>query len=114
MEKRVQIVKNGPYKVTGGVPLVGAFIVTDDEGISQSWGRGKQYEDKDTYFLCRCGGSDSKPYCDGTHAKNGFKGNEVATRGAGPVRKYSGEKVDLLDEEEFCASMRFCDGAPRE
>jgi len=113
MEKRIQIVKNGPYKVTGGVPLVVAFIETDDENISQKWGRGKQYGDQDPYFLCRCGSSDSKPYCDGTHAKKGFKGNEVATRGAGATKKYSGEKVDLLDEEGLCASMRFCDGAPR-
>ncbi|MDU1890285.1 MAG: CDGSH iron-sulfur domain-containing protein [Dysgonomonas sp.] len=31
-------------------------------------------ETKEKAALCRCGGSHNKPYCDGTHAKIGFKG----------------------------------------
>lgn len=36
---------------------------------------GKLSEAKtDTIYLCRCGGSSNKPYCDGSHKRNGFSG----------------------------------------
>jgi CDGSH-type Zn-finger protein len=68
----VQVIptENGPYKVTGPIELV------DPEGNPIAV-PGK------TVFLCRCGGSTNKPFCDGTHSKIGFQGAMAAVAGAG-------------------------------
>ena len=50
---------NGPLILTGPLTVVGAN------------GRTAYAE---TTFLCRCGASGNKPYCDGTHKKIGFAG----------------------------------------
>jgi CDGSH-type Zn-finger protein len=58
---------NGPYKVTGPVTIVDAD--------------GSEYElpdDGRPVALCRCGGSTTKPFCDGTHSKIGFDAAERA------------------------------------
>jgi len=50
--------KDGPYRVTGGIPLVG------DSGEDQPRNRGVSVEH---YALCRCGHSQNKPFCSGMH-----------------------------------------------
>ena len=60
-EKAVfKVIAGGPLKVSGSfeIKLPGTGLV----------------EQKDTIYLCRCGDSSSKPYCDGTHKRNGFSG----------------------------------------
>jgi uncharacterized Fe-S cluster protein YjdI len=52
--------ENGPLLVSGGVRIVDADGAVLYEGEKAA--------------LCRCGGSGNKPFCDGTHAKNGFRG----------------------------------------
>lgn len=47
---RIECVKNGPYVVKKGEEVI--------------------------FALCRCGASKNKPYCDGEHAKIGFKADE--------------------------------------
>ncbi|RUS66512.1 hypothetical protein CUZ56_01792 [Saezia sanguinis] len=114
--KKIRILPNGPYEVSGDVPLVQAVIAIDEEGTSQSWVDGKSYEQQtDLYYLCRCGHSKNKPYCDGTHERIGFEGQETAAHEGymQRARRYQGRELDLLDDESLCASMRFCDGAPR-
>jgi CDGSH-type Zn-finger protein/uncharacterized Fe-S cluster protein YjdI len=56
----IKPVKDGPLKVTGNLTLVAGSGLERWRG-AQTW-------------LCRCGGSKNKPFCDGTHKKIGFKG----------------------------------------
>lgn len=57
---RIEVTPNGPLRVHG------TLLVRGSDG-SCSLREG-------TTALCRCGGSSNKPFCDGTHAKNGFQG----------------------------------------
>ena len=54
----VQASQNGPYLVQGKVEIRAS--------------RGSETLIKSNAALCRCGGSNNKPFCDGTHEKNGF------------------------------------------
>ncbi len=69
-EVRVSVQTDGPLKVEGAIELV------DAEGTAIPTREGK------AVYLCRCGGSKNKPFCDGTHSKIGFAGAEAAVRAA--------------------------------
>lgn len=112
MAKKVKILPGGPYEVSAEVPLRQAVIEIDEEGTSEQWKDGKEYPNQqEPYHLCRCGHSANKPYCDGTHKETGFEGTEVASNEPyeDGAKRYTGYEVDLLDNEQYCASMRFCD-----
>src|SRR5271154_5244517 len=78
----VTISENGPYIVTGDIPLTKQTIVADAKGGSEAWQEGETIPHRESYALCRCGRSGTKPFCDGTHLKTGFNGAETAGREA--------------------------------
>lgn len=110
-EMKVRILKNGPYEITGSVSLDQLRFVPDKHGASTAYKLIQKYPQQDTYHLCRCGGSSNKPFCDGTHLKNGFDGTETASHKTyDEMAKFiEGRFIDLLDAEELCAVARFCD-----
>jgi CDGSH-type Zn-finger protein len=62
----IKAFQNGPYLVEGDVTVV------DQDGTEYD------LTDKPAVALCRCGGSTTKPFCDGTHSKIGFEAAERA------------------------------------
>ncbi|HEV2437066.1 MAG TPA: CDGSH iron-sulfur domain-containing protein [Verrucomicrobiae bacterium] len=108
---KIEVTKNGPYLVSGGLPLSEHHIVTNAEGESLDYREGKKHPAPAQYALCRCGQSGNKPFCDGTHAKVGFDGTETASRKPylEQVETIDGPTVRLTDAESLCAFARFCD-----
>ncbi len=60
LETRVEVLENGPLIVHGKLQLTHAD--------------GSQAIKNNTTAFCRCGVSQNKPYCDGSHVKAGFTG----------------------------------------
>jgi CDGSH-type Zn-finger protein len=108
---KVTVTKNGPYLVEGGVPLAHQHIVTNAEGESLEWREGEKLPLAQKYALCRCGGSGTKPFCDGSHQRNGFDGTETASREPyeSQAGRIEGPTMLLDDAESLCAYARFCD-----
>ena len=98
---RITILENGPYLVRGGIPLTDAA--------------GTRLQAKEPYALCRCGGSSSKPFCDGTHKRNGFVGEEAADRGPIAARRiaYRASGIVVYDDRSVCSHAGHCtEGLP--
>jgi CDGSH-type Zn-finger protein len=108
---RIVISKDGPMVVQGKVPLRLQVIVPDEEGFSWDWQAGPEFKVGDSYALCRCGNSQTKPFCDGSHTRARFDGTETASRR--PYQRQAehthGDKLSLDDQENLCAFARFCD-----
>jgi CDGSH-type Zn-finger protein len=66
-EAQIEVTRDGPYLVKGGLPLSEQLIVTNAEGESLDYAEGKKYPTSLQYELCRYGQSGHKPFCDGSH-----------------------------------------------
>jgi CDGSH-type Zn-finger protein len=62
----IRVLKSGPYEVSGGAKLF------DHQG--------KEYQEAQfpPIYLCRCGQSKNKPFCDGSHTDVRFNAEEAA------------------------------------
>ena len=96
---------NGPYYlIYDGDPYAVPYLKRED-GSTCSTVRAAD--------LCRCGGSRTKPLCDGTHGSIGFRD---ARLGGGPPdqrKSYAGKRITIHDNRALCAHAGACtDGLP--
>src|SRR5262249_30894123 len=79
---RIRVRENGPYLRTGGAPMSN-FL-------------GEPTTAPPVAALCRCGRSESKPWCDGTHATIGFNDRKHADPLPHPLESYPPRPLPIL------------------
>jgi len=95
----IQAAKNGPYLVTNVGNLRNHL--------------GEQIQVPPQVALCRCGGSATKPFCDGTHAGNGFTDAKDPERVPDRLDTHTGLRVTVMDNRGTCQHAGLCtDGLP--
>lgn len=86
--------ENGPLVVKGVDRIVGS------DGV--------EIEAKPVMALCRCGGSSTKPFCDGTHNENGFDSHSGEPSGRDRVIVYEGKDATVHYNPRICSHAAEC------
>ena len=109
-EQRITVQPNGPYIVSGNVPLVRKSEVISEHGEPLTWRKDEVLQTGERYKLCRCGQSSAKPFCDGSHRHADFDGSEVADAGNISEREviYEGTRIFVKDDRSVCIHSGFC------
>lgn len=113
---KIVIMKDGSYHVHGNIPLVHKTQIVSEHGEPLNWKKDKEYHPtvdpaKGYYKLCRCGKSNNKPYCDGTHDDIEFDGSETADTKTFADRQFvndSGEGIVVKKDGYLCMLSGFC------
>jgi CDGSH-type Zn-finger protein len=96
MSAEIETRPNGPLKVKG---------LTD---LRNSKGEAIALPQEPAVFLCRCGGSANKPFCDGTHKRIGFTSAKVADGSKDRLDHYRGKSITIRDNRSICAHAGIC------
>jgi CDGSH-type Zn-finger protein len=88
------------------------YLVIDLENFKNS--KGQDLKIKKVMALCRCGHSNNKPYCDGSHSKVGFVGEKDPERVPDKIDEYEGRNIIIIDNRGVCAHKGACtDNLPK-
>jgi CDGSH-type Zn-finger protein len=108
-ERRIDVTPDGPYEVYG-VPLRRVSVVETEWGEPVDTDESEPIPTGRRYALCRCGQSQTKPFCDESHLRVGFDGTETADRAPRDTRarEVHGRDIAFTDDQTLCTHAGYC------
>lgn len=110
-DRKIVVTENGPYFVLGSIPLVRKVQIVSEHGEPLAWKKEGTLEASECYVLCRCGQSETRPFCNGTHCKVAFDGTESADTRSTLERRRDypgGTQIVVRRDDALCAGAGFC------
>lgn len=106
----IEVTSNGPYKVSGDIAITAKRMVLSDLGDPVTWATEDTVPHDSPVYLCRCGRSGNKPFCDGTHETWDFDGTETDSNEPFMERKktYEGTGLTVHRVGKICQHASFC------
>jgi CDGSH-type Zn-finger protein len=108
---KIVVQMDGPYRVEGEIPLVKKIQVVTEDGEPIAWKKEEDINQTGTYYLCRCGQSKLKPFCDSTHCEIDFDGRERADVNTTSERQEvipGGIGIVVKKDTSLCMDSGFC------
>jgi CDGSH-type Zn-finger protein/ferredoxin len=90
---------DGPYVLNDFIPKPVEYVQN---------AQGEQYAQTVGVSLCRCGGSNNKPFCDGTHMDIGFTSENTADPSLDKRKDYVGQKITIHYNRALCSASENC------
>jgi CDGSH-type Zn-finger protein len=109
--KQIQVDADGPYVVSGDIPLVRKIQVVSECGEPLTWKLQGIIETDAEYTLCRCGHSNDMPFCDGSHHQAEWDGSEKAPTCLSVIKREvlsQGTRLTINFDPELCTESGFC------
>ena len=109
-ERRIVAEPCGPYQVHGNVPIRRLRPVYSEYGEPMTWEVTERFDPKPVVFLCRCGHSRRKPFCDSSHTGLPFDGDDGApqTTYDERARTFDVPGIVVRDDRMLCEHAGFC------
>jgi CDGSH-type Zn-finger protein len=106
----IEVSENGPYIVHGTIEVRRSSIKRDENNKAEAWVSGDALSNEPDVYLCRCGQSKHKPFCDDSHLTAGFDGTETARTApfSELAERIEGPGLTMLNAPSLCASAGFC------